>query len=68
MAIEVTIKESTRNYPYVVVHGVRMGPAIAVGMTVALAYVEKTVDEAIAFVAKIHPEVEVTSVVNYVEA
>ena len=67
MAVEVVERESVGNYPYVVVHGERTAPAIAVGIRVALAYVEKTVDEALAFVAEIHPDVNVTLVVNYVE-
>lgn len=67
MAPQVINQVTDRDYPYVVVRGVRTGPAIAVGESVALSYVDMTPEEALTFVSNIHPNVDVTSVVNYYE-
>jgi hypothetical protein len=67
MAIEVVEKITDRDYPYVLVHCVRIAPPIAVGIRDVLGYCEKTVEEALEFVARIHPEMEVFRVVNYIE-
>jgi hypothetical protein len=66
--IEMFERTTDRDYPYVVIYGVKTAPPIAVGMVAGLSYVEKTVDEALEFVAKIHPDVDVKCVFNYVEA
>lgn len=66
--IEIIESVSARDYPYVVVEGVRIGPPIAVGMHTRLAYVDMTVDEAISFVSKFHTNVQITNVINFVEA
>lgn len=66
MNLKPFVKISRRDYPYVVVDGVRTAPPIAIGMRVALAYVDVDVDGALALVKKLHPDVRITGVTDYV--
>jgi hypothetical protein len=64
MDIQVVEKITDRNYPYMTVHGVRTD----LDMPQVLGYCDMTVDEVLQFVAKIHPELHVYRVTNFVEA
>jgi hypothetical protein len=57
--------KSSRDYSYTVIHGVRTAPAIAVGMTVSLSYLD-TPDNALQTVQRLHPDVEITGVTEYI--
>lgn len=65
MTVETLTKKSEGSFPYIVVHGVRTAPAVAVGMKVSLAYVDVTETQALELVSRVHPFVHVTGITKY---